>query len=75
MDLDIADRMSKTTAREAFITLKDYKEDFDTNPTVSLINPSKPEFGRVAKRILDDMVKEAKAKHESLKLATNTKEA
>jgi hypothetical protein len=63
-ELEIADRMYTTTPREAFLTLKDHKQDFETNPNVRLINPSKPELGRVAKQILDDMIKEIKTKNE-----------
>ena len=63
-DLEIADRMYKTTPREAFITLKDHKEDFGQNPSVRLINPTKPEIGRVAFKILDDVVKAIRGKGE-----------
>ena len=42
-ELDIGDRMCVTTPREAFILLKDHKEEFETNPKVRLINPCKPE--------------------------------
>ena len=65
--------MFSTTPREAFITLKDHKEDFDTNPKVRLINPCKPEVGKVAMKILDDIVKEIKSKNIQLNQATNTK--
>ena len=73
-ELEIADRMFSTVPREAFLTLKDHKQEFQTNPKVRLINPTKPEVGRVAKKILDDMVKEIKAKNENIMLATNTRE-
>ena len=72
-ELDIGDSMFVTTPREAFILLKDHKEDFETNPKVRLINPCKPEVGRVAMKILDDIVKEIKCKNTKLKQATNTK--
>ena len=39
--------------REAFITLKDHKPNFDNNPTCRLINPTKAEIGKISKRILD----------------------
>ena len=65
--------MFVTTPREAFILLKDHKEDFETNPKVRLINPCKPEVGRVAMKILDDIVKEIKCRNTKLKQATNTK--
>ena len=56
-ELEIADRMFSTVPREAFLTLKDHKQEFQTNPKVRLINPTKPEVGRVAKKILDDMIR------------------
>ena len=36
-----------------FFTLKDHKENFQKNPTVRLINPTKNEIGRISKVILD----------------------
>ena len=72
-ELEIGDRVFKTAPREAFITLKDHKSDFPTNPKVRLINPSKPELGRVAMLILDNMIKEIRSKNAELKQATNTK--
>ena len=36
----------------AFITMKDHKEDFRSNPKCRLINPSKSELGKVSKIIL-----------------------
>ena len=72
-ELEISDRMFVTTPREAFITLKDHKEDFATNPKVRLINPCKAEVGRVAKQILDNLVKEIKSSNSKLNQATNTK--
>ena len=40
--------------KEAFITLKDHKENFENKPTCRLINPSKPEIGRISKQILEE---------------------
>ena len=51
--LNLADRINTTAQREAFVTLKDHKPNFDNNPTCRLINPSKSEIGRVVKLILD----------------------
>ena len=41
------------TKKQAFITLKDHKENFNNNPTCRLINPAKSEMGLVSKKILD----------------------
>ena len=36
-----------------FFILKDHKENFQNNPTVRLINPSKNEIGTISQIILD----------------------
>ena len=72
VELEIDDRMFKTTPRDCFITLKDHKEDFTTNPKVRLINPTKPEVGRVAMKIVDNVVKEIRLKNNKLKQAIST---
>ena len=50
--LEISDRVFKTVERNCFITLKDHKENFRENPKCRLINPMKPELGKVSKNIL-----------------------
>ena len=60
--LELDDRIFKTSKREATITLKDHKPRFRENPTVRLINPTKPELGRASKRILSRVVSEVKKK-------------
>ena len=42
----------KLAEREAFITFKDHKENFISNPKCRLINPAKSEIGMVSKIIL-----------------------
>ena len=42
---------------EAYITVKDHKEDFPQKPSFRLINPSHSELGKVSKRILDNINK------------------
>ena len=37
---------------EAFISLKDHKDNFESNPKYRLINPAKTELGKVSKIIL-----------------------
>ena len=39
--------------REAFISLKDHKENFESNPKYRLINPAKSDSGKISKSILD----------------------
>ena len=51
--LNLADRINTTAQREAFITLKDHKPNFQNNPSCCLINPSKSEICKISKNILD----------------------
>ena len=53
--LNIDDRVESMAMKEAFITLKDHKENFENKPTCRLINPSKPEIGRISKQILEEI--------------------
>ena len=53
--LKIDDRVEITAQKEAFITLKDHKDNFSNKPTCRLINPSKQEIGKISKQILDDI--------------------
>ena len=60
--LDIDNRVFKTSKREAFVTLKDHKSDFENNPSCRLINPTKPEIGRISKFILQNFFKQVRQK-------------
>ena len=48
-NLNITGRVECMAKNEAFITLKDHKDDFNVNPECSLINPAKSELGKVSK--------------------------
>ena len=61
-ELDIADRVYVTAKCEAYITLKDYKENYMNNPKFRLINPSKPDLGMVSTKMVAQMVNEVKTK-------------
>ena len=61
-ELELEDRIMVSTPREAFGLLKDGKDDFRENPTIRLINPTKPELGRVSKKLVEDLVTEIKEK-------------
>ena len=52
-NLGIQNRATSLAKKEAFITLKDHKENFKNDPKCRLINPAKSELGRVSKQILD----------------------
>ena len=52
-ELEIADRVFKTSQRQAFLSYKDHKENFNNSKPSRLINPCKPELGKVSKNILE----------------------
>ena len=52
-ELEIDDRMETMAMKQAFITLKDHKTNFENNLPCRLINPAKSETGLVSKIILD----------------------
>ena len=51
-NLGIGDKIDKMKKREAFISLKVHKENFENNPKCRLINPAKSESGNLSKIIL-----------------------
>ena len=61
-NLDLSDTIEKLAPTPAYITLKDHKENFRSNPSCRLINPSKTELGRISKIILDRINKELLSK-------------
>lgn len=71
--LDIDDRIDNMAERQAFLTLKDHKESFATNPSCRLINPAKSEMGRVSKIILAEINKSTR-KNTKVNQWTNTVE-
>ena len=52
-ELNIDDHTEQMAKHQAFINLKDRKDNFANHPTCSLINPVKSELGKVSKQILD----------------------
>jgi hypothetical protein len=54
-NLSIGNRVDVMAKRDAFITIKDHKENFPSNVKCRLINPSKGELGKVSKVILDNI--------------------
>ena len=53
--LHLDDKMEVLAKQQAFITLKDHKDDFVNNPKNRLINPTKSEMGMVSKTILESI--------------------
>lgn len=54
-NLNIADRAERMAQRQAFITLKDHKDNFQNKPAFRLINPAKSEIGRISKQLLENI--------------------
>ena len=52
-EFELSDRIYVTAKREAFITLKDHKPNFRNKLTCRLINPCKPELGKVSKQLVE----------------------
>lgn len=50
--ISLEDRIEVISQKEAFISLKDHKQDFQHQPKCRLINPTKTEMGLVAQKIL-----------------------
>ena len=56
-NLGITEKVETMTSMDAFITLKDHKENFLNKPKCRLINPAKSNLGLVSKQILGDINK------------------
>ena len=55
-ELEIADRVFKTSQRQAFLTYKDHKDNFKNAKPSRMLNPCKQELGKVSKQILEKVV-------------------
>ena len=51
--LNISNRVEHIARTPAFMTLKDHKDNFRSNPTCRLINPSKSKLGKVSKQLVE----------------------
>ena len=51
--IKLDDKMQRYANKNAFITLKDHKDEFKSHPKCRLLNPAKSEMGIVSKQILD----------------------
>ena len=52
-ELSIDNKICTMAKKNAFITLKDHKENFTSNPKWRLLNRAKSELGKISKIILD----------------------
>ena len=55
--LKLADRIEYLPQSSVYIILKDHKENFISNPSCRLINPSKSELGKISKVIIEQINK------------------
>ena len=60
--LELTDRVHRSAQRDCFVTLKDHKPGFRSNPQCRLLNPSKSELGKVAKLMLQRINSELRGK-------------
>ena len=60
--LGIADRVEIMSRSQAFITIKDHKENFETNTKCRLINPAKSQIGIISRQILQSINAEIRKK-------------
>ena len=56
----IQDRVERYANRNAFLTLKDHKENFRSNTKCRLLNPSKSETGLISKTFLERIINDIK---------------
>ena len=59
--LGLDTKMEQFMEKDAYITLKDHKENFPNNTKCRLINPSKSQIGIVSKKYLEKIVAEVSA--------------
>ena len=55
-DLELDNRIYAFSEREAYVTIKDHKENYRNNTKCRLINPAKTDMGKVSKKILSKIV-------------------
>ena len=54
-DLDLGDRIHEVVEKQAFITIKDHKSEFQNKTQCRLLNPTKPMIGKISKQILENV--------------------
>ena len=61
-ELELADRIEKQSETPAYVSIKDHKANFKTDPKCRLINPAKSQIGKISKQILQKICKEVRLK-------------
>ena len=59
--MNLEDRIDEFIQAEAFITLKDHKENFPDKIQCRLLNPAKTNIGKISKKILEDIIHKVRA--------------
>ena len=72
-NLNIGNRVDRYIKSNAFITVKDHKDNFPSKIECRLLNPAKSNIGKISKQILSNAVLNIKSKTEA-NLWTNSKE-
>ena len=54
----LAEKIDHLPKPETFITLKDNKDNFFNKPSRRLINPTKPELGKISKKVIEQINQE-----------------
>ena len=54
-DYKIADRIDCPDCLDAFVSLKDQKDSFLSNPKCRLLNPAKSEIGKISKLFIENI--------------------
>ena len=54
-NLELSDKIECIAKSPSFVTLKDHKDNFRSNPTYRLINPSKNALGKVSKKLVENI--------------------
>ena len=62
--LEIDNRVYRLNCSEAFITIKDHKDNFRNNTKCRLINTAKSEVGKISKKILSRIITSLREKNE-----------
>ena len=60
--LEMGDRIYQTEMKSAKVTIKDHKPDFMNRTQTRLINPTKPNLGKVAKVKMERIIRQVKGK-------------
>ena len=71
--LKIADRVETLNENDAFITLKDHKQNFKNDPKCRLINPTKSDLGKASRIMLQKINDEIHSKTDLLQWRNTNK--